>query len=48
LHKQAPKAALRDPALYEMLALVDAVRGDRVRERKLAVEELTRRLHGHA
>ncbi|WP_263356935.1 hypothetical protein [Acidicapsa ligni] len=45
LHKQVPKAALQDPELYEMLALLDAIRGDRVRERKLAVEKLTSRLN---
>jgi hypothetical protein len=48
LHKLAPKAALRDPKLYELLTLVDAIRGDRVRERKLAVEELAKRLNDHA
>jgi len=44
LHRQVPKAALEDPKLYELLALVDAVRGDRIRERALASEELTKRL----
>lgn len=44
LHRQVPKAALEDPKLYELLALADAVRGDRVRERNLASEELTKRL----
>jgi hypothetical protein len=48
LHKQAPRAALHDTALYELLALVDAARGDRSRERKLAVDELTKRLVSHA
>jgi len=33
----------RHPALYELLALVDALRGGRARERKLAREELARR-----
>jgi hypothetical protein len=48
LHRQAPKAALRDGRLYELLTLVDAVRGERIRERTLAIEELTRRLmDGH-
>ena len=36
LHKSAPAAARKDPALYELLALIDAVRDGRVRERKLA------------
>ncbi|HEX4322586.1 MAG TPA: hypothetical protein VHZ52_16855 [Acidobacteriaceae bacterium] len=44
LHRQVPKAALLDPQLYELLALVDALRGERVRERQLAKEELTKRL----
>jgi len=48
LHKQVPRAALQDSALYELLALVDSVRGDRVRERQLAVEELKKRLDSHA
>ena len=29
LHKAAPKAARKDPALYELLALIDAVRDGR-------------------
>jgi hypothetical protein len=44
LYRSAPGAARRDPALYELLALVDAVRGGRARERKLAVAELEARL----
>jgi hypothetical protein len=44
LHKNVPKAALADERLYELLALVDAVRNGRARERKLASHELTRRL----
>lgn len=44
LYKSVPEAARRDPALYELLALIDAVRAGRARERKLAIEELTRRL----
>jgi hypothetical protein len=44
LHKSAPAAALKDPALYELLALLDAVRDGRVRERKLAEKELSARL----
>ena len=44
LHKSAPEAAKRDPDLYELLALVDAVRIGRVRERKIASELLTERL----
>ncbi len=44
LYRQAPKAALRDPVLHEFLALVDALRDGRARERKLAEEMLLSRL----
>ncbi|MCC7240296.1 MAG: hypothetical protein IT180_00090 [Acidobacteria bacterium] len=44
LHKVASKAARRDPALYELLALIDALRDGRVRERQLAEKELSVRL----
>lgn len=44
LYPSAPGAALRDPALYEMLALVDAIRVGRASERTLAVEKLEKRL----
>ena len=44
LYKTAPIAALRDPSFYEYLALADAVRDGRVRERKAAETELRRRL----
>lgn len=44
LHKAAVKAAQKDPALYELLALIDAVRDGRVRERQLAEKELKARL----
>ncbi len=44
LHKSAPKAARKDHAFYELLALVDAIRGGRARERKLAMDELGKRL----
>lgn len=44
LHKAVPKAALLDQGLYEMLALVDAIRDGRSRERALAERELTKRL----
>ncbi|MSP62426.1 MAG: hypothetical protein EXR72_19260 [Myxococcales bacterium] len=36
LYRSAPKASRNDPKLYECLALVDALRGGRARERKLA------------
>ena len=44
LHKNVPRAASRDPGLYELLALVDAIRGGRARERELAQRELSTRL----
>lgn len=44
LYRSAPGAALRDPHLYEWLALVDAVRAGHARERKLATKEIERRL----
>lgn len=44
LYHTAPSAALRDPGLYEMLALVDAIRDGRTRERKIAERELQKRL----
>jgi hypothetical protein len=44
LYKTAPIAALRDPSFYEYLALADALRDGRVRERKVAEAELRRRL----
>ncbi|GLI35003.1 hypothetical protein [Desulforhabdus amnigena] len=44
LHKSAPRAAAGDQKFYELLALVDAVRGGRARERDLAVREIQKRL----
>ena len=44
LYKNVPQAAEKDPALYELLALVDAVRAGRARERDLAARELEKRL----
>lgn len=44
LHKNVPQAALEDKKLYELLALVDAVRDGRARERTLAGRELAQRL----
>lgn len=48
LHKNVPDAALEDEPLYELLALVDAMRSGRLRERALASEELRKRLGGAA
>src|ERR1035437_10098497 len=44
LYKTAPIAALRDSSFYEYLALADALRDGRVRERKTAEAESCRRL----
>jgi DNA-binding Lrp family transcriptional regulator len=48
LYKTVPIAATRDPSLYEKLALVDALRDGRARERKLAAQELKKRLRKKA
>ena len=44
LYKTVPAAALRDPVFYETLALVDALREGRARERKLAEKKLIDRV----
>jgi hypothetical protein len=44
LYSAAPRAARSDPQLYELLVLVDAIRGGRARERDIAVKELKKRL----
>ncbi len=44
LYKSVPKAAEIDPRLYELLALVDAIRDGRAREKDLAIKELRQRL----
>jgi len=44
LYAKAPEAALKDAKLYELLALVDALRDGRARERQLAEKLLTARL----
>ncbi len=44
LYKHAAEAALADPAFYELLSLADALRDGRVRERKIALEILSKRL----
>jgi hypothetical protein len=46
LFPSVPKAAKHDPKLYELLALVDAIRDGRARERELATKELKLRLGG--
>ena len=44
LYKSVPVAAKNDANLYELLVLVDAIRGGRVRERDIAHKEMKRRL----
>ena len=44
LHKMVPLAARADPRLYELLALLDALRDGRARERSLAEREIVQRL----
>ncbi len=44
LYKSAPRAAKNDAKLYELLALVDAVRGGCSMERDIAKKELKKRL----
>jgi hypothetical protein len=44
LYSLAPGAAQLDAKLYELLVLVDAIRGGRARERELAIKELKKRL----
>ena len=44
LYSTVPIAALKDSALYEMLALLDAVRAGRARERRLAEKEIASRV----
>ena len=44
LYKNVPLAARADPRLYELLALLDALREGRARERSLAESEIVKRL----
>ena len=48
LYPSVPQAALRDSKLHELLALCDAIRIGRVREQKLAIEELEKRVLGES
>jgi hypothetical protein len=43
IYKHAAAAALKDQKFYELLALVDGLRDGRVRDRKIALEELSGR-----
>jgi hypothetical protein len=44
LYRSVPSAALRDPEFHEWLALADAIRSGRAREKRMAAGELERRL----
>ena len=44
LHKSVPVASLKDKKLYELLALTDALRVGKVREKNIAMEELEKRI----
>ncbi len=44
LFRSATRACKVDPKLYELLALVDAIRDGRARERKIAVKEIQSRI----
>lgn len=44
LHPNVPEASLKDQKLYELLALCDALRVGRAREKKIAIEELKQRI----
>lgn len=43
LHKTVPEAAALDGQLYQLLALVDAIRDGQAREAALAIQELKAR-----
>ena len=44
LYTSVPKAALKDKKLYELLSIIDAIRGGKAREKEIAIKELKRRL----
>jgi hypothetical protein len=44
LYPSAPIAAVKDPSLYEWLALIDALRAGRAREKELAEQYVRQRL----
>ena len=48
LYKTVPLGAQRDPFLYELLALLDALRDGRARETRIAEKKLVARLHRQA
>ena len=44
LHPKIPEACIKDAKFYELMALTDAIRAGKVRERKMAVEMLKERI----
>jgi hypothetical protein len=44
IYKSAPRAARRDPELYELLVIADALRAGQARKRQAAVKELKKKL----
>lgn len=44
LHPKVPEASLKDPNFYALMALCDVLRVGRAREKKVAIEELKRRI----
>tara|TARA_B110000858_G_scaffold188571_1_gene234266 strand:- start:234 stop:746 length:513 start_codon:yes stop_codon:yes gene_type:complete len=44
LHPKVPEACLKDPAFHEYMALCDALRVGRAREKNMAIQELRNRL----
>ena len=47
IYKSAPAAAKRDPDLYELLVIADALRAGRARERQAAVKELKKKIRAY-
>jgi len=47
IYKSAPNAARRDPKLYELLVIADALRSGRAREKQAAVKELKKKLRNY-
>jgi len=47
IYISASKSARQDRILYELLVLVDAIRGGRAREKEVAVSELNKRLQSY-
>ena len=45
LYPAVPRAAKRSRELYELLALIDAIRIGKVRERELAAKEISKRIN---